>query len=78
MGLMHSTTTPPAATSDLFAAAHSALTGKRWSEARRHLDDLGRRSDNRDLLASVEAYGVPEMLLAVIGDRIELVNSKAR
>ena len=44
----------------------------------RHLDDLGRRSDNRVLHASVEAYGVPEMLLAVIGDRIELVNSKAR
>lgn len=65
-------------TDQLFDRASAALCNKRWSDARRHLDDLGRRSDNRDLLLPAARYGVPDMLLGVIQDRIDLVNAKAR
>ena len=64
-------------TSALWTETHSALTAGNWSDARRLLDELSARKDNRDLLSSVRAYGVPEMLLGVIGDRIDLVNSHA-
>lgn len=63
-------------TTELFEATHKALVEKRWSQARALLDDLGRRNDNVDKLSSADSYGCPEMLLGVIGDRIDLVNSK--
>lgn len=63
-------------TTELWQATHEALSQGRWSQAQRLLDDLGRRSDNRNLLSSPEAYGVPSVLYEVISDRIELVNEK--
>lgn len=63
-------------TSELFSATNQALIEKRWSLARSLLDDLGRRKDNVDKLSSAVSYGCPSMLLAVIQDRIDLVNSR--
>lgn len=63
-------------TQELWTRTHAALTAGHWSEARALLDSLGLRSDNRDMLSPVSSYAVPEHLLALIGDRIELVNSK--
>jgi len=63
-------------TTELWQATHDALCQGSWSAARRLLDDLGLRRDNVDRLSSAESYGVPEMLRGVIGDRIDLVNSK--
>lgn len=64
-------------TSDLFAATHAALCAGRFSEARALLEDLARRDDNRDSLASAVAYGVPTHLVAVMQDRIDLVHARA-
>lgn len=62
---------------DCWETAHYALCQGRWSDARRALDELGRRNDNGQLLCDASAYGCPEHLLGVIGDRIDLVNFKA-
>lgn len=69
-------TTTTLTTSELWTRTHAALNAGRWSEARALLDDLGRRSDNHDMLSPVSTYAVPEHIRALIGDRIELVNSK--
>ena len=63
-------------TSDLFSATQQALRDGCWSQARALLDDLGRCRDNVGKLFQATTYGCPEMLLAVIQDRIDLVNSK--
>lgn len=70
-------TTRPAKTTDLFAAAHSALCAGRWSEALAALDLLGDRSDNADLLPDASAYNIPRTIHPLIQDRIDLVNAKA-
>ena len=74
--LARNTRSMATSTSDLFSATQQALRDGRWSQARALLDDLGRRNDNVDKLSSADSYGCPEMLLGVIGDRIDLVNSK--
>lgn len=71
-------TTTTLTTSNLWDLTHHALAAGRWSQARALLDDLGLRSDNRDELRPAAQYACPEALLGVIGDRIDLVNSKAR
>lgn len=63
-------------------AAHNALMNGSWSLARLYLDDLA-ETDNRDELASLEAYEeasgktVHAAFRALLEDRIELVNAKA-
>jgi hypothetical protein len=64
-------------TSDLFTATHAALCAGKFSQAVSLLDNLGRRDDNRDSLASAKAYSVPAHLEAIIQDRIDLVHAKA-
>ena len=64
-------------TADLFTETNVALIEGRYFAARAMLDELGRRDDNRDLLPSARAYRVPEQLVGLIQDRIDLVNSKA-
>jgi hypothetical protein len=64
-------------TSKLFDFAHQSLLAGKFSQGRAALDELGLRSDNRDLLSSVEAYKVPPEIRQLIQDRIELVNAKA-
>jgi hypothetical protein len=64
-------------TSDLFAATHSALCAHNYGQARALLDELSQRADNRDMLASARAYRVPEHVVSLFQDRIDLVNSKA-
>lgn len=69
-------------TGDLWVATHSALCKGQWSTARALLDDLGLRSDVRDLLLSVKQYtkmsgrSLAVGYDAVIQDRIDLVNSR--
>lgn len=69
------------ATDDVWQLAHNALCANRWSEARRVLDELGRRTDNPYRLAStVEAYMTAPLAphyRQIIQDRIDLVNAKA-
>lgn len=64
-------------TSDLFTATHAALCTHQYAQARALLDELSQRNDNRDLLLSARAYRVPEHVVALFQDRIDLVNSKA-
>lgn len=64
-------------TSKLFDFTHASLLAGKFSQGRAALDELGRRSDNRDLLSSVDAYKVPREISQLIRDRIELVNAKA-
>ncbi len=63
-------------TLELWQLTQNALCNKEWSKARTLLEDLGKRTDNTDLLLSARAYGCPEHLIGVIQDRIDLVNSK--
>lgn len=63
-------------TNSLFRQTHNALIDGRWSQAQALLDQLSRREDNHFWLNQPHEYGVPETLRGVIGDRIELVNSK--
>jgi hypothetical protein len=74
--LIARTATAHLTTDALWTLTHVALTERRWAEARALLDDLGLRHDIRDMLASAEAYGLRGSYLAVIQDRIDLVNSK--
>jgi len=69
-------------TDSLWTETHSALCAGRWSEARALLDDLGRRTDIRDILLTVDQYAAmcgknlrPEYR-PVLADRIDLVNSR--
>jgi hypothetical protein len=64
-------------TSKLFTATHAALCAGKFAEARALLDEMGQRSDNRDLLASAASYRVPAHIAQIIQDRIDQVNSKA-
>ena len=63
-------------TSELFRVTHKALVSQQWGQARVLLDALDLRSDNRDKLSSATSYGCPDMLVRVIQDRIDLVNTK--
>jgi len=65
------------ATTKLFTEINSALLAGKFSVARALFDELGRRNDNHDMLASAKSYGIPETIRQLIQDRIDLVNSKA-
>ena len=64
-------------TDELFTATHTALCTGKFSQARALLEELGSRADNRDVLPSAKAYGVPEHIAQIIQDRIDQVNAKA-
>lgn len=63
-------------TDAIWTAAHSALVGQRWNDARKELEALGRRTDVRDYLPSAEACGCPRHLLTVFQDRIDMVHAR--
>lgn len=75
-------TTATKTTDSLWTETHSALCAGRWSEARALLDDLGRRTDVRDMLLTIDQYtgmcGKPlrPEYRPVLADRIDLVNSR--
>lgn len=64
------------ATSDLFAATHSALCSHSLGQARALLEELAFRSDNVDRLCSARAYRLPEEVIALFQDRIDAVNTR--
>lgn len=76
---------PSLSTDDVWCGTHSALLGGRWSEARAYLDELARRPDNKSSLCTVDTYMKDRQVSAelrdglrdLLGDRIDLVNSKA-
>ena len=74
MNIQHEITTW--ATDAVWEAAHSSLCAGRWGAARLALEELLARSDNVDELRRVDAYALPDDLMGVLGDRIELVNSR--
>jgi hypothetical protein len=70
------TATETLTTSELWELTHSALCAQQWVQARALLDDLGRRQDVRDYLASAEAYGLTGTGSQVIQERINVVNHR--
>lgn len=63
-------------TAELWTETHKSLCSQDWTVARRLLDELAARRDNRHWLGQPEAYGVPANAQP-IRDRIALVNQKA-
>jgi hypothetical protein len=70
------TATETLTTSELWELTHSALCSQQWIQARALLDDLGRRQDVRDYLASAEAYGLTGTYSTLIQERINVVNHR--
>lgn len=69
---MHSMTT-----SQTWTAAHSYLCRQDWTSARRLLEDLAKRTDNRDYLAPATSYGATGQMAAVLDARISVCNRQA-
>lgn len=72
-------------TDALWINAHNTLLAGEWSNARAYLDELGRRPDNRSTLCTIDTYmkdkqvepSLKDGLRALLGDRIDWVNSRA-
>ena len=67
-------------TAQLYIDTHTALGDNRWSDARRLLEALARRSDNCGRLSAVTAYQTAPLAAhyaGLIQDRIDAVNASA-